>query len=401
MSEHCSLLLASANASAIERIRGLIEPDADFRISTRLLAGNDAANPLQGLTALPELLIMIVGPNWESELASVPIGAGMPPLVVIAPEGDMASMRRAMQLGARDFLGIQVGEADLLKSLRTISAEERRKRVGLRAPGKLLAVINAKGGSGASFVAGSIAAALAAQPDRRVALLDMDLQFGVQALALDIKPRANLLDALALGDQLDGVALEGFMTAHSSSLRLLGQYSGELPLPWEIPRDALVRLLGVAVAQYDPVVVDLPRQIDPLTTTVLDSADQILIVVHQTLPHVRDAQNLIRIITRELQIPDSRIRVVVNRFQAESPVTLDDIRRTLNNEPLLIPNDYRRVSEAMNHGLSVLKSAPGSAVSKSLMGLALEIVGEVEIKAKTPAAGLRGRLAGLFGSRGE
>lgn len=398
MSEHCSLLLASANASAIERIRVLIAPDADFRIGIRLLAGNEAANPLQGLTALPELLIMIVGPNWESELASVPIGAGMPPLVVIAPEGDMASMRRAMQLGARDFLSIQVGGADLLKSLRTISAEERRKRVGLRAPGKLVAVINAKGGSGASFVAGSIAAALAAQPDRRVALLDMDLQFGVQALALDIKPRANLLDALALGDQLDGVALEGFMTTHSSSLRLLGQYSGQLPLSWEIPRDALVRLLGVAVAQYDPVVVDLPRQIDPLTTTVLDSADQILIVMHQTLPHVRDAQNLIRIITRDLQIPNSRIRVVVNRFQVESPVTLDDIRRTLNSEPLLIPNDYKRVSEAINHGLSVLKSAPGAAVSKSLVSLALEVVGEGEVKARTAAAGLRGRLAGLFGS---
>lgn len=400
MSEPSSVLLASANASAIDRIRSLLDREPDLRVSTRQLGGvgGGAENPLAGIKVAPELLVMVVGPNWEAELAAIQGGAGQPPLVVIAPEGDMASMRRAMQLGARDFLGIQVQASDLLKSLRTIIADERRKRVGARAPGKIIAVINAKGGSGASFVAGSIATALAALPDRRVALLDMDLQFGVQALALDVKPRANLLDALSLGEQLDGVALEGFMTPHVSSLRLLGQYGGELPLPWELPREALVRLLRVAASEYDPVVVDLPRQIDPLTTTVLDSADQILIVVHQTLPHVRDAQNLIRIITRELQIPASRIRVVVNRYQAEAPVTLDDIRKALEVELLLVPNDYKRVSDAMNHGVSVLKSAPGSAISKALLGLALGIAGEVEAKAKAAAGGLRGRLAGLFGS---
>lgn len=396
MSETSSVLLASANASVIDRVSLLLADQPDLKVSTRQLERAD--NPLAGLKVLPDLLVMIVGPNWEVELAMVPTGAGTPPLVVIAPEGDIGSMRRAMQLGARDFLGIQVSGADLIKSLRTILGDERRRRTGALAPGKIVAVINAKGGSGASFVAGSIATALATASGRRVALLDMDLQFGVQALALDVKPRANLLDALQMGEQLDGVALEGFMTPHSSGLRLLGQYGGELPLPWELPRDALVRLLRVAASEYDPVVVDLPRQIDPLTTTVLDAADQILIVVHQTLPHVRDAQNLVRIITRELQIPASRIRVVVNRHQADAAVTLDDLRKALDATLLLLPNDYKRVSDAMNHGISVLKSNPTAAVSKALVAIALSVAGDAEAKAKSAAGGLRGRLAGLFGS---
>lgn len=403
MSEPSTVLLASANASAIDRISNLLDREPDFRISTRQLVANGtgAANPLAGLKAMPELLVMIVGPNWETELAAVQSGSGQPPLVVIAPEGDMGSMRRAMQLGARDFLGINVDKTDLLKSLRVIAAEEHRKRAGARAPGKIIAVINAKGGSGASFVAGSIATALAPMPDRRVSLFDMDLQFGVQSLALDVKPRANLLDALGLGAQLDGVALEGFMTPHASGLRLLGQYGGELALPWTLPREDLQRLLNVATTAYDPVIVDLPRQIDPLTTTVLDSADQILIVMHQTLPHIRDAQSLIRIITRELQIPASRIKVVVNRYQAESPVTLDDIRRAVDAELLLVPNDYKRVSEAMNHGVPVLKSNPAAAVSKALAGIAVGLVGTVESKARAATGGLRGKFAGLFGTSTE
>lgn len=401
MSEPTTVLLASANPSAIDRVRNLLANEQDFRVSTRQLEAGASANPLLGLKAAPDLLVMIVGPNWEAELAAVQGGSGQPPLIVIAPEGDMGSMRRAMQLGARDFLGINVDKTDLLKSLRTIAGEEYRKRAGNRAPGKIIAVINAKGGSGASFIAGSLATALAPLPDRRVALLDMDLQFGVQALALDVQPRSNLLDALAMGAQLDGVALEGFMTPHGSGLRLLGQYGGELALPWTLDRAGLQRLLSVATTVYDPVIVDLPRQIDPLTTTVLDSADQILIVMHQTLPHVRDAQNLIRIITRELQIPASRIRVVVNRYQAESPVTLNDIQKALAVDLLQVPNDYKRVSEAMNHGVSVLKSSPAAAVLKALTGIALGLVGEAESKARDAIGGLRGRFAGLFGSSSE
>ena len=99
----------------------------------------------------------------------------------------------------------------------------------------------------------------------------------------------------------------------------------------------LLKLLQVAAQGYDHVVIDLPRQIDPLTTTVLDFADIICVVMHQSLPHVRDARRLIGILTGELAIPANRIKVVVNRYQAEAAVGLKDIKSAIDAE-MIVPD---------------------------------------------------------------
>jgi pilus assembly protein CpaE len=71
----------------------------------------------------------------------------------------------------------------------------------------------------------------------RTALLDMDRQFGTLPLYLDLTPREGVIAALANADQIDTVALEGYMLKHPSGLRLLASMSEELASPWEIPQD--------------------------------------------------------------------------------------------------------------------------------------------------------------------
>jgi len=395
-----SVLLASADSSALHRLNSFFESETDFRITSRLLGKSLAPDHLTGGPNATDVLVLALGSNWQQELDALshPAVTSRVPAIILSPEGDMQIMRRAMQSGARDFLSLSVDKVDLLKSIRTISNDQRRKAASAT-PGTTMAIINAKGGSGASFVAGSIATALAVMPNRKAALLDLDLQFGVQSLALDLKPKGSMLDALNMGEHLDVLAIEGFMSQHRTGLRLLGEYGEQLPLPWEIPRQNLLRLLQVSTAAYDHVIIDLPRQIDPLTTTVLDFADIICVVMHQSLPHVRDARRLIGILTGELAIPANRIKVVVNRYQAEAAVGLKDIKSAIDAEMILIPNDFRRASDAMNHGVPVHQSSPNAAISKALLDAASGLVGGVADKLKV--SGLRGKIAGLFGQSTE
>ena len=400
MAEPLNILIASSLKDQAYRIRSFLDRDREYRSTVKMLGGNGAADPLQGLSEQPDVLILILGPGWEAELDSLDAATGRPPLIVIAQDGNMSQMRRAMQAGAKDFLGLAVEAEELHGCLQKIASDLRSRPVVHKAgaTASLIAVINSKGGSGASFVACNLAYAITKQQSYKTALIDLDLQFGVQDLCLDLKPKTGLIDAIARAEQLDDVALDGCAGQHDSGLRLLGEYGDILPLPWEVPRTQLSRLLKVAAGTYDQVVIDMPRQIDPLTSTALDSATTICVVTNQSLIHLRDTKRMLRILTGDLAIPRSRIRVVINRYLADAAVGIKDIEEAVGTIELIqIPNDFKRASEAMNLGLPVMIKNPNASISRGFTTMAATLTGA----GKPKPAGFRGAFAGLFGQGGD
>lgn len=402
MSESLTVVIASTLKDQAYKIRSILDRDRDVRSSVKIIGGNGHTDPLHGIAERPDLLILILGPAWESELDSLGQQSSMevPEMIVLASGNNAAQMRRAMKAGARDFLDLGVDADELLRVVHQIGGEARRpvlaKPSGTEST---LAVLNSKGGSGASFVASSLAHALAKGHEQRVALIDLDLQFGVQDLCQDLKPRTSLLDAIGRADQLDAVALEGCMGQHANGVRLLGEYGNALPLPWEVPRAGLERLLKVAASSYEHVIVDLPRQIDPLTSTALEAATQVFVVMNQSLIHLRDTKRMLQILTRELGIPRAKLRIVVNRYLPDAPVTLRDIQDAAELDTLIqIPNDFRRASESMNLGEPLVNKNPGAAITKGFTDMATLIAGSPN---KKKSSGLRGAIAGLFGQSGE
>jgi pilus assembly protein CpaE len=83
------------------------------------------------------------------------------------------------------------------------------------------------------------------------------------------------------------------------------------------------------VPQFRPVVVDLPRQIEPFAALTLERAHRIMLVLQQSVPSLHDATRMYEILTRTLAIPADRINIVVNRFHRNLSVGLDDIQQTL------------------------------------------------------------------------
>lgn len=401
MSTSLAVVIASRQEEQALRVRRILDQDDTARTMVKAL-GNGNMDPLDGLVDQPDLLILILGPSGTVELdaLSTHTAAKRPPLVVLAPPGNAAQMRRAMQAGARDFLDADVGAEELLACVRQVAAEAAPPPLAEPAgPASLTAIINSKGGSGASFIASNLAHVFAVANEQRVALLDLDLQFGAQDLCLDVKPRTGLVETVSRAEQIDNVALESCMGVHASGVRLLGEYGSALALSSDVNRAGLERLLKVAMSQYDQVVVDLPRQIDPLTSTTLEAATLVCVVMNQSLIHLRDTKRMLQILTRDLGIQRNRIRVVVNRYLPDAAVTLRDIQAAADVETLVqIPNDFRRASESINLGTPVLVKNPSAAITKAFLDLASSIAGAPRRK----PGGLRGALAGLFGgSAGE
>lgn len=375
MTHNMRVLLAGRDAGQLAAMEKVFVGGTPHILSLRHINNGDP-DPLYNLPEMPETLIFCVTGAWEEELRALGErpSARRPPTIVVGPE-NTAVMRMAMQVGARDYFSFPLPEYELRMSLKRI-AEGIQAEEGMR-HAKLTAVINAKGGSGASIISATLAHSLVARLDQRVSLLDLDFQFGHLSTLFDLPQEGGLVDAIVRSENMDAMALEGHMLKHKSGLHILGDTSQQLIVPGDIEEGQLKRLIRVVQAGYDHVIADLPRQIDPVAGVVLEEADSILLIVQQSIAHVQDARQMVRYLTTYLGIPLERMTVVVNRWDKRLELSAEDIRKSLEVETALcIPNDFAKVAESANLGTPLLDLAPSSPVSRSVIKLAENISGK-------------------------
>jgi len=373
-----SIQILGSNTAKLAQHRTQISTLLNKEITTIQIDPAAAPGLLFKDKKLPSILIFLLDNltiDALNQLTTLPV-ASRPALLVIAADNNSQLMRLAMQAGARDFFAEPVDRQELHKALNQVIFDLRR---GHSQQGILTTVINAKGGSGGSFVACNLAHTASVVSDSSIVLMDFDLQFGSQSLNLDLRPRHTIVEAINDIHKLDFDAIDGYMVQHKSGLRLLSTMHEQLVLPGEIDLENLDHLLTLMISNYDRIFVDLPRQIDPVSATILERSDQIIIVIQQSLAHMRDAQRLIRILKSELNISDKNISILINRFDPKSNLQPKDIQATLSCASFyLIPNDYETVSHSTNLGTPVLEYARHSAIAKAIVDLAEDL--HVKIK---------------------
>ncbi len=370
-----NVLLVSRRKDALDAFEAALHKHPGLQIQRNLVV-NGHVDPLHGIESLPEALILHLGETWQAELQSLAARPAdqRPPLIVVGSASDTNVMRLAMQAGARDLLPLPLVAEDLIAALNRISRDQRA-RISSEDT-SLTAFINTKGGCGATLLACNVAHMLAAQSRQRVALLDLDLQFGAIPLYFDLFPKRGVMQAIENIESLDEVALEGYMVKHSSGLEVLGHAAEDSLAMQSVAPQHVKRLLSLSLRGHDHVIIDLPRRIDPISTAVVERAKQVVLVVQQSVTVLRDATRLFNCLRRDLGVGRDRIVTVVNRYEKNSPVTPEDIRNTLGCEDLsLIPNDFRTVSQCIDTGMPLFEQARGAPITKAIMELETRLGG--------------------------
>jgi pilus assembly protein CpaE len=168
-----------------------------------------------------------------------------------------------------------------------------------------------------------------------VALVDLDLQNGDCALALEIKPTPGLGEALANPLRIDNTLLERIMSPAGTRLFVL---SSEEPLNDDLhfTAAAVETLVSVLREQFHYVILDIPRIQAAPYRRALELADFRIVVADQTLRSVRDTVRL----RRAWGEGDGKLRdlLVVNRHGegGRHAVTLQEMQHVLDVKPKII-----------------------------------------------------------------
>jgi pilus assembly protein CpaE len=289
--------------------------------------------------------------------------------IVVTDNQSAEFLRGAMRAGVREVLPCPVPEDQLRAAI-----ERLKKRMATStANGKVYAFIPAKGGSGSTFLATNLGYVLAGRPDRKILLLDLNLQFGDAALFVtEQQPTMDVSELARQIHRLDASLLS------ASLLNVLPNY-GLLPAPDDPAQSVDVKpqhvetLLAIARKHYDFTILDLGRSLDGVTLRALDMADAIFPVLQVGLPYIRDGKRLLGVL-RSLGYSSSKIKLIVNRFQKGTEIGLADLEKALGVSVYkTIPNSYQTSAASANQGVPISKLDRNNTVSRGIAELANEI----------------------------
>ena len=292
------------------------------------------------------------------------VHTNMPQAAVFAI-GDMSAPQvivDAMRAGAREFIGRPVSNSKLLEAFVRLSSSQRKAdRQGPR--GHVIAVLNAKGGSGATTIAVNISLALR----ERGSVLLVDLApLGHAALHLNLEPSFTVHNAADSGSRLDSSLLDSFVAKHVSGLHLLA--GAKQPQMAGLPASQLARLFDVLVNTYRNVVVDLSSRLDSTSRAVCDLAEDVLIVAQADVTSLWSATKVQEFLAASGST--ARTHLVLNRFRKIPGFSDADVERSTRVALLgKIPNHYPSVSMSIDRGTPVAQ-VNHSEMARSFAALA-------------------------------
>ena len=183
---------------------------------------------------------------------------------------------------------------------------------------------------------------------------------------------------------IDGELLSSLMTPGPSGMLVLP--SSDRPEVQDlIEANATSAILSQLRAHFNYVVLDLEHYLGERTVGALDAADRIVLVTQLSVPALRSTQRTLNLFNR-LGYAPAKVAVVVNRSNAESPLTISDAETVLGR-PITskLPNDFTACADATTKGVPVLEYEPGSSLSSGFRQLATSLAGTSESDASSPS----------------
>jgi pilus assembly protein CpaE len=365
-------VLISWSEAQIQSLRLLVETEG-YEVSHSLQRSADM--PLSTLIEPLELDVLIVdctGMQQTQDLAALDIFMAshtQAVVLVLRQQRDADFLVAAMQAGVREVLTSPVIATELSAALRRIAL--RKKTTPLKATRAMtIAFVSCKGGSGATFLATNFADILAKDLGKKTAFLDLDLQSGDAAYY--ISPGPNRFDITELARQIDRLDAKllcaSVLHIHNNFDMLSAPEDPEHG--YAMTASQLDRLLDVIEVNYDMVVLDLERLLSPVTIQALDRSDVVFLVMENLLPFVRSAKRLVTKL-RALGYDDSKIRVVVNRYEKNDTIDVAQIEKALGIKVThTIRSSFQDVAQAINTGVPITSVNPHNSIVQVLRDMA-------------------------------
>ncbi|KPQ12779.1 MAG: Tad secretion system pilus assembly protein TadZ [Saliniramus fredricksonii] len=343
----------------------------------------------------PNVIILEVGQNEQAqflrhldELSEV-CDTGTRVLVV-GHVNDVLLYRDLIRRGVSDYLIAPLSPVDMVRAVSGLFTTPGSDPVG-----RIVAVIGAKGGVGASTVAHNLAWSFSRDLDMATVVADLDIAFGTAGLDFNQDPPQGIAEAIFAPDRLDANVVDRLMSKCSDKLSLLAA-PAVLDRTCDLTETTFDQLLDLLRANMPCIVLDVPHLWSAWTKRILLAADDIIVVAEPELASLRNAKNLADLL-RQQRPNDRPPRLMLNRIglPKRPEISSADFAKAVGHDlDAQMPFDAQLFGSAANNGQMLAELQPGCRPAEIFTELAATLIGRTELKNKR--AGLLDPLLSKF-----
>lgn len=210
-------------------------------------------------------------------------------VIIIGALNDVTLLRELAGRGVDEYLVSPVAVEAVAGAACALFADVDKARV--------IAVVGARGGIGASTLAHNLAWSIAERQRARTVLVDLDLPFGTAAFDFCIEAPRSLAEALDQ-DQLSDVALERVAVKRSDRLTIISAPATPRHVA-DLETETAQTLIAAARRLSSVVILDLPHLWAPWVRQALLDADEIVLTSSPDLASLRNTDNIAKLLKAE------------------------------------------------------------------------------------------------------
>ncbi len=225
---------------------------------------------------------------------------------------------------------------------------------------------------GKTLISCNMASELARQ-GRRVCLIDFDLQFGDVCNYLQLLPENTMADVQkALTVQGNACHVEEFLTPYEYNDTVFYVLAApkKLEEAYNIKKDYAVQAVKQLQAKFDYVIVDTTSMFSVLNLALLDLSTIVTFLgIVDFIPTIKNMK-IGSDTLNDLNYDKNKIRLVLNRSNAKTRISIDDVERLLGERFYhILPNDFRAASQSIKEGIPLVLKNDTTALSEALCDL--------------------------------
>lgn len=297
-------------------------------------------------------------------------------VVVVGRTNDVMLYRELVRRGVSDYLIAPVTTLQVVRAVCGLFSAPDAKPVG-----RIIAVIGAKGGVGASTIAHNIAFTIAHDLKLDSVVTDLDLAFGTAGLDFNQDPPQGVAEAVFSPDRVDHAFVDRLLAKCTDHLSLLAA-PATLDRVYDFGADAFEAIFDSLRATVPCVVLDVPHQWTGWTRQTMVSADDILIVAAPDLANLRNAKNIYDFL-KTSRPNDHRPVYCLNQVGVPKrpEIKAADFAKALEEDPVaIIPFEPQIFGVAANNGQMIAEISANHRTAEMFRELGQLLTGRSEPK---------------------
>ncbi len=297
-------------------------------------------------------------------------------VVVIGRVNDVTLYRELVRRGVSDYVIVPIGALDVVRSICGLFSAPEAKAVG-----RIIGIVGAKGGVGASTIAHNVAWAIARDLALDSVVADLDLAFGTAGLDYNQDPSQGIADAVFSPDRVDTAFVDRLLSKCTDHLSLLAA-PATLDRVYDFGAEAFDSIFDTLRTTVPCIVLDIPHQWSAWTKRALIGADDILIVAAPDLANLRNSKNIFDLLKASRPNDRAPLYCLNQVGVAKRPeINASEFTKAIESPPIVaIPFEPQVFGLAANNGQMIAEIAASHRTTEMFLQIAQRLTGRGETK---------------------